>query len=146
MATWGDQVAPMVAVERIFSQHLRIFSLTMIYIVHQCSPMFTNVHQCSPSLIPRYSKISQVSHVLCGLDDLMILDDHDPNLPRSIQISDLPAFCHGTSFGSFHPALSQAQRLIRGVCVNVAGTHYTMSYTYHHRRSLPHGRFLCRSL
>ena len=92
--------------------------------VHQCSPMFTNVHQCSPSLIPRYSKISQVSHVLCGLDDH---DIHDPNLPRSAQISDLPAFCHGTSFGSFHPALSQAQRLIRGVCVNVA--HITPCHT-----------------
>ena len=63
----------MVAVERIFSQHLRIFSLTIIYIVHQCSP----------SLIPRYSKISQASHVLCGLDDLMTMTQICPDLSRS---------------------------------------------------------------
>lgn len=47
------------------------------------SPMFTNVHQCSPSLILRYSKISQASHVLCGLDDLMTMTQICPDLSRS---------------------------------------------------------------
>ena len=82
------------------------------------------IHHLRSQDIPGYSRISQVSHVRCGLDDFMMTSWPWPKSAQ-IQISDLPAFCHGAGFSSFHPALSQAQRLIRGVCVNVANTHYT---------------------